>query len=134
MSRVLPILFNTDMVRAILDERKTVTRRVIKHNVDAVLNSPYHKEHPETLDKMIIEKLCMPPCQPGDVLYVRERFCKGKIEYGEEPDGRAVPYVSQCAGDDNYIPYEYCLRENIGIEGVVWTPSIHMPKEAAVSG
>lgn len=30
MSRVLPILFNTEMVTAILDERKTVTRRIIK--------------------------------------------------------------------------------------------------------
>ena len=34
MSRELPILFNTDMVRAILDERKTVTRRLVKHDVD----------------------------------------------------------------------------------------------------
>lgn len=65
MSRVLPILFNTEMVRAILDGRKSCTRRVIKHNVDAILNSPYHMEHPEVEDKQIISKLCLPPYQLG---------------------------------------------------------------------
>lgn len=69
---IKPILFNTDMVRAILDGRKTVTRRVVKHDVNAILNSPYHKEHPEVEDKQIISKLCMSPYQPGDILYVRE--------------------------------------------------------------
>ena len=78
MSRVLPILFNTDMVRAILDGRKTVTRRLIKYD-DAILNSPYHKEHPEVEDKQIISKLCMPPYQPGDILYVRETWRVGKL-------------------------------------------------------
>ena len=34
MSRVLPILFNTEMVRAILDRKKTVTRRVVKYKYD----------------------------------------------------------------------------------------------------
>lgn len=69
-----PILFNTEMVRAILGGRKTCTRRLIKHNVDAMLNSPYHKKHPEVEDKQIISKLCLPPYQPGDVLYVRETW------------------------------------------------------------
>ena len=71
------------------------------------------------------------PYKIGDTLYVRERFCKGRIDYGEESDGRAVPYVSQCDRENDFIPYEYCLREGIGIEDVVWHPSIHMPREAA---
>lgn len=125
------ILFNTDMVRAILDGRKTVTRRVVKHNVDAILNSPYHKEHPEVEDKQIISKLCLPPYRPGDILYVRETWCKGKIDFGEEPDGREVLYVSQCQEEEDYIHKEYVLRNGIGIDDVIWHPSIHMPKEAA---
>ena len=72
--RTLPILFNTEMVKAILAGRKTVTRRLIKHNTEAVLNSPFHKENPDVPDRQIIEKLCLPPYQPGDVLYVRETW------------------------------------------------------------
>lgn len=72
--RERPILFNTEMVRVILDGRKSCTRRIVKHDVEAILNSPYHKEHPEVEDKQIISKLCMPLYQPGDILYVRETF------------------------------------------------------------
>ena len=69
-----PILFNPDMVRAILEGRKTVTRRVVKPQHLRVLDSPYHKEHPETPDKVLLEKLCEPPYRPGDLLYVRETW------------------------------------------------------------
>lgn len=75
MSRVLPILFNTEMVRAILDGRKTVTRRILKHDTRALLDSPFCKKHPEVPDKQIIEKLCKSPYEQGDVLYVRETWC-----------------------------------------------------------
>ncbi len=130
MGRVLPILFNTDMVRAILDGRKTVTRRVVKHNVEDVLNSLYHKEHPEVSDKIIIEKLCMPQYQPGDILYVRETWFyehhMEDITAGEPdlPSGRySHRYIYKADNPDYPV--------NIGVGATGWRPSIHMPKEAA---
>ena len=106
---IKPILFNTEMVRAILDERKSCTRRLVKHDVEAVLNSQYHKEHPEVEDKQIISKLCNPPYQPGDILYVRETWKKA-------PNG--------------YYYYEDWQKDDIA-DVTKWKPSIHMPKEAA---
>ena len=119
MSRVLPILFNTEMVRAILDGRKTCTRRLVKHDVEAVLNSPYHKAHPEVEDKQIISKLCNPPYQPGDILYVRETWCALPVNEAGHIRGHSVYYYKE-DGD---------LRPE-GWRGK-WKPSIHMPKEAA---
>ena len=112
-----PILFNTEMVRAILDGRKTVTRRCVKQNVEPILNSPYHKEHPEVSDNQIISKLCMPPYQPGDILYVRETFKRNMDGYSGIDFGGYI-YKADCRSGfkDNYNP---------------WHPSIHMPKEAA---
>lgn len=106
---IKPILFNTEMVRAILDGRKSCTRRIVKHDVGAILNSPYHKEHPEVADKQIISKLCIPPYQPGDILYVRETWKKA-------PNG--------------YYYYEDWQKDDIA-DVTKWKPSIHMPKEAA---
>ena len=107
-----PILFNTEMVRAILGGRKTCTRRLIKHNVDAMLNSPYHKEHPEVEDKQIISKLCLPPYQPGDVLYVRETWSEWTGGYVYKAWNSPFPQTGAY------------LEEK-------WHPSIHMPKGAA---
>lgn len=109
------ILFNTEMVRAILDGRKSCTRRIVKHDVKAILNSPYHKEHPEVEDKQIISKLCMPPYQIGDILYVRETWCKGLERYIYRAD---------------YSDTEKFYQGGKEIE-MKWHHSIHMPKEAA---
>ena len=105
-----PMLMNSEMVKAILAGRKTVTRRLIKERHLCVLDSPYHKEHSEVPDKVLLEKLCEAPYQPGDVLYVRETWCKGSL------NGGADQYFYKA--DDNDF---HCQ----------WRPSIHMPKEAA---
>ena len=105
-----PMLMNTEMVKAILAGRKTQTRRLVKERHLRVLDSPYHKEHSEVPDKVLLEKLCELPYQSGDVLYVRESWCKGSL------NGGAEQYFYKA--DDNDF---HCH----------WKPPIHMPKEAA---
>ena len=152
MSRVLPILFNTDMVRAILDGRKTVTRRLVKHDVDAILNSPYHKEHPEVEDKQIISKLCMPTYQPEDTMYVRETWRVGAwdvhnqmiaFDYKDGTCGELTyihdrelfeRLVNQSRDDARKAKCEYNCVDFVWKKGnspCRWHPNIHMPKEAA---
>ncbi len=103
--RERPILFNTEMVRAILEGRKTCTRRVLKQPFEVHPNGYITKSRGN-------ERLCpyIPPYQPGDILYVRETWCKGS--YGNEKE----KYYYK-ADDNNF----FCT----------WHPSIHMPKEAA---
>lgn len=120
MSRVLPILFNTEMVRAILDGRKTVTRRLGKkipketHRIEPLEDWTFECHwggyQPDT--GAFCDGSCVvnPPYQPGDTLYVRETWCKGSLDYGEEK------YYYKA---DN--PAFHCR----------WYPSIHMPKAAA---
>ena len=133
-----PILFNTRMVRAITEGRKTVTRRIIKPQPKYSTNdgfrwkgASYGTDLPPTIKGASYNFRCAAPYQPGDILYVRETWCKGRIEFGEEPDGREVPYISQCTGEDDYIHKECAMSWDIGMEDVIWKPSIHMPKEAA---
>lgn len=101
MGKILPILFNTEMVQAILAGRKTCTRRLIK---DAV------KENQEINKNE--GKIYKPPFQPGDILYVRETWC----------DDRQFTHASTAGR------YFYKASENGKFK---WKPSIHMPKEIA---
>lgn len=116
MSRALPILFNTEMVRAILDGRKDATRRIVKGFIpdDAVWG--YTAFTPKgyiscrvTFADGYGEKFFKLPCEPGDILYVRETWKKA-------PNG--------------YYYYEDWQRNDIA-DVTKWKPSIHMPKEAA---
>jgi len=120
MSRVLPILFKTEMVQAILGGRKTVTRRVVKFTEGRNPNWTGYKKGGLILYNGKNEPCNKkPPYQPGDILYVRETWCKLPVTM----DGR-------CCG---YDVYYYKADRELRPEGWrgAWKPSIHMPKEAA---
>lgn len=108
---IKPMLFSTDMVRAILEDRKTVTRRVVKPQPDG-RPVPMTKDScwPGYFAIQGTEKVVRLPYQPGDILWVRETWAEMPYGFvyrvdGEEPDGW------DC--DDR------------------WRPSIHMPRGAA---
>ena len=130
---IKPILFNVEMVRAILDRRKTCTRRVIKPQPKARLCYTYAGSHkdcigkwtypsrgvrefwgeeyklPENIKDEELSKRWNPPYHTDDILYVRETWKKA-------PNG--------------YYYYEDWQRNDIA-DVTKWKPSIHMPKEAA---
>lgn len=118
-----PILFNTAMVKAILEGRKTQTRRIIKpqpanprwNNVGWLGWDDGHGYRMK------------PPCMVGDVLWVRETWCD---PYPENP---FVPFAYKA---DFPMHWDADRTEHgdpitIAAEEMKWKPSIHMPREAA---
>lgn len=116
---IKPILFNTEMVRAILDGRKTCTRRIVKDGIpdDAMwgytaftpkgsisCRGVYADGYGEGFYKL--------PYQPGDILYVRETWSEWTDGYLYKAWNSPFPQ----AGESPVMK---------------WHPSIHMPKEAA---
>lgn len=118
------ILFNTEMVRAILENRKTVTRMVVKPQPEKSAHSPY-----ECVGGCFDFRIrgCArtgqykTPYRLGDILYVREVFAK---PYGGEYRYRA-----------DYNDHDVILADrgdvSFSANMIKWRPSIHMPKEAA---
>ena len=117
---IKPILFSTEMVQAILEGRKTQTRRIIKPQPkEGIITTAFDFKKgfyaskikiEENPDRFEITKLFKPKYQTGDILWVRESFAKPPIyAFG--------------------VKYIYKAGFNESICG--WKPSIHMPKEAA---
>lgn len=126
-----PILFNTNMVCAILNGQKTATRRVIKlqpEHVHTILG-PSDEEGGmfEFLCGCVKGGVCLDwikmvkmPYQPGDVLYVRETW---STHYTAD-SGEKLTYCYKADGTD-------LNAECLPGENNRWYPSIHMPKKAA---
>jgi len=114
---IKPILFNTEMVRAILDGRKGATRRIVKGFIpdDAVWG--YTAFTPKgyiscrgTFADGYGEKIFKLPCETGDILYVRESYSELSFGYVYKADGENIDHLGKV---------------------IKCHPSRHMPKEAA---
>lgn len=123
---IKPIMFNTEMVRAILDEKKTQTRRVVKGidgiNVYRAVPSEDSYESLSEWDFLFGGRLpdggmydafqsVKAPCGVGDILWVREAFLLCFINR----------FLYRADDADGAIERG----------GWKWKPSIHMPREAA---
>lgn len=151
LSVAKPILFNTEMVRAIMEDRKTVTRRPIKLKY----SNTHIQWHKDKYGKCLVEMqndvegetygvredgthwhhlLAMrelkPPYKVGDILYVRETWYYEEgwhdVTEGEPvlPSGRYLHRYVYRTDNPNY-------PVDVGVGAYGWKPSIHMPKEAA---
>lgn len=138
---IKPILFNTEMVRAILDGRKSCTRRIVKpqpqdklcyrlagsdygtwgypsKTVREIWGEAY--KLPDNITKDELNKRWNPPYHTDDILYVRETWHKYTKRIGKGESCRLAEFygykASAANSEDAQEP---------------WKPSIHMPKEAA---
>ena len=142
-----PILFNTEMVKAILEGRKTKTRRVIKKKysntdidfhedkygkrlIEIQNDAPKSIVHPDgskTVHLVACEEI-KKPYKVGDILYVRETWMISNPFGDFARDDRTAEYMYKARyTKGKRIPITRENEKNLG----VWKPSIHMPKEAS---
>ncbi|HBM3200841.1 TPA: hypothetical protein LVL97_005740 [Klebsiella michiganensis] len=126
------MIFNAEMVRALLDGRKTQTRRPIKWKQTRFTEIGEREDGSKWPWSEDAEHACdfWHPCPfgaVGDRIWVRETFCPvDDTQYGGEKwvDYRATPKfeASHPAGWD-------CAPNDA--EALKWHPSIHMPRWAS---
>lgn len=119
-----PILFNGPMVRAILEGRKTQTRRIVnlgwatpegRYKYGGGEDGIYCLEHLENGERIPCPK---PPYLPGDRLWVRETWA-APHKFDHLPPRLIPPDAS----------FHYAATEDRG--GLRWRPNIHMPRSAS---
>ncbi|PKR55443.1 hypothetical protein [Thalassospira marina] len=137
--QVKPILFSAPMVRAILDGRKTQTRRVIKpqpysdnHN-NCIWNgcnygqgsngNPHFDHLASPLPSSKTKKVNCPYGKPGDLLWVRESW--QALSFGDY-----LP-TKDHVSDVRYMATDKLAGLDKDARGWPWRPSIHMPRWAS---
>ncbi|WP_448649271.1 hypothetical protein [Pseudomonas corrugata] len=131
-----PILFSAPMVRAILEGRKTVTRRAIKvqPHIDASGNFcvgryNYGQDGDGKPVTKHFVKDCCPYGKPGDRLWVRETFMDllgTGVEHRPTIDSPVQRYCYSADVRPGSFADE--TRKDYGLR---WKPSIHMPRAAS---
>ncbi|AIY78894.1 hypothetical protein U728_762 [Clostridium botulinum 202F] len=124
-----PILFNTAMVQAILDGRKTCTRRVAKGLKDAtkVTHGDFKWDYKHAwMNDLGLEIAA--PFHIGEILYVRETWQISNPMGDFARNNMTAEYMYKAGfAKGKRIPITQDKEKNLG----VWKPSIHMPKDAA---
>lgn len=146
-----PILFSGPMVRAILDGRKTVTRRIVSGAPDGACCAVYGPDciagdgsaspacamffDGPTVESRGLGVVRCPYGSPGDRLWVRETWMPRAAPCGVESFSNGVIYA---ATPDSGGGYAVHARESHADEiarlskpGFTWRPSIHMPRWAS---
>ena len=128
------ILFNTDMTRAILDDRKDQTRRTFSKYFEKCIEAAYRLGEIENngkdsafddVDKRYLVDFA--PFKVGDILYAREKF-----QYGKNIREQNIPLEESI--DILYYEKEINSSKKVNVafaKDIKWKPSIHMPKKYA---
>lgn len=122
-----PILFSSEMVRAILAGRKTQTRRILRPQPhvtrlaghDIPLWGPGKHASTSLQAKWL---LCCPYGRPGSHLWVRETWLELDDDHRDRRGVRQAVYRADTTSDGDDIRRQYGYR---------WRPSIHMPRWAS---
>lgn len=137
---IKPILFNTEMVRAILDGRKTCTRRLVKF-----LPGENSKWTGYIKDGLMLYNGRNEPCirkvpyQLGDILYVRETWqcwrahryeATADIRFRAGGDDVRLQFANGNTDSIDRLDYDTFVHKWFSHNGE-WKPSLFMPKEAA---
>lgn len=129
--KTTPLLFNSDMVRALLDGRKTQTRRIIKgkrHRDTERFQNFYFDQWDELrYDGLRLTTIKCPYGKKGDLIWVRETFFIDTADYIATESDLENTYYRADGECCDLIPE--CACSEVGKPK--WKPSIYMPRWAS---